>query len=144
MVPAFRTIVHAWLNWPAETKTYMDWAHVQREWSMVTGAILATRRSILKRICGFDERLTLEFNDVDLCLRIRNLGYRIVCNPDARFTHAEKASRGETAPPGAEVALFLSRWTAWLEQDPASHPAFDRQRFDLVPTHPDDAWYAVR
>lgn len=144
VVPAFRTVVHAWLNWPAEAKTYMDWAYVQREWSMVTGAILATRRSILQRVCGFDERLTLEFNDVDLCLRIRNLGYRIVCNPDARFTHAEKASRGETAPPGAEVALFLSRWSAWLEQDPASHPAYDRQRFDLVPTHPENAWYLAR
>ena len=144
IVPAFRTVVHTWLNWPAEAKTYMDWAYVQREWSMVTGAILATRRSILERVCGFDERLTLEFNDVDLCLRIRNLGYRIIYNPDARFTHAEKASRGETAPPGAEVALFLSRWTAWLEQDPASHPAFDRQRFDLMPTHPENAWYVAR
>lgn len=144
LVPAFRTVVHTWLNWPADAKTYMDWAYVQREWSMVTGAILATRRSILERVCGFDEKLTLEFNDVDLCLRIRNLGYRIVCNPDARFTHAEKASRGETAPPGAEVALFLSRWTAWLEHDPASHPAFDRQRFDLVPTHLENAWYAAR
>lgn len=144
MVPAFRTVVHAWLNWPMEAKTYMNWAHVQREWSMVTGAILATRRSILERVCGFDEQLTLEFNDVDLCLRIRNLGYRIVYNPDARFTHAEKASRGEAAPPGAEVALFLSRWSAWLEQDPASHPAFDRHRFDLVPTHPENAWYVAK
>lgn len=144
MVPAFRTVVHTWLNWPAEAKTYMDWAYVQREWSMVTGAILATRRSVLERVCGFDEQLTLEFNDVDLCLRVRNLGYRIVYNPDARFTHAEKASRGESAPPGAEVALFLSRWTAWLEQDPASHPLYDRQRFDLVPTHPENAWYVSR
>lgn len=144
MYPALRTVVHAWLDWPADAKTYLDWAHTQREWSMVTGAILATRRSILDRVGGFDERFSLEFNDVDLCLRVRNLGYRIVYNPDARFTHAEKASRGETAPPGAEVALFLSRWSDWLSKDPASHPALAKHRFDLVPMARPDAWFLMR
>jgi GT2 family glycosyltransferase/glycosyltransferase involved in cell wall biosynthesis len=141
MFPSLRTVVHAWLDWPADAKTYLDWAHTQREWSMVTGAVLATRRSILDRVGGFDERFSLEFNDVDLCLRIRNLGYRIVYNPDAQFTHAEKASRGETAPPGAEVALFLSRWSDWLTKDPASHPALAKHRFDLVPMVNPDAWF---
>ncbi|MDT8870494.1 glycosyltransferase [Komagataeibacter rhaeticus] len=98
----------------------------QREWSMVTGAVFATRRTVLERINGFDERFSLEFNDIDLCLRIRNLGYRLVYNPDAVFTHAEKISRGETIPPGEERALFLSRWSRWLENDPASHPRFAR------------------
>lgn len=139
--PALRTVVHAWLDWPPDAKTYLDWAHAQREWSMVTGAVLATRRSILDRIGGFDERFSLEFNDVDLCLRIRNLGYRIVYNPDVQFTHAEKASRGETAPPGAEVALFLSRWSDWLTKDPASHPHLNQHRFDLVPMVGSDAWF---
>ena len=139
--PALRTVVHAWLNWPADSKTYMNWANTQREWSTITGAIFATRRSILDRVNGFDERFSLEFNDVDLCLRIRNLGYRIVYNPDAQFTHAEKASRGDAAPPGAEFALFLSLWSDWLEQDPASHPNFAKNRMDLVPCISPSAWF---
>lgn len=142
--PSLRTVVHAWIDWPADARTYMNWSHAQREWSMVTGAIFATRRSILDRVGGFDERFSLEFNDVDVCLRIRNLGYRVVYNPDARFTHAEKASRGETPPPGAEVALFLSRWSDWLAQDPASHPGYAKHRFDIVPTVADDAWFLKR
>ncbi|QDC38071.1 glycosyltransferase [Sphingobium fuliginis] len=141
MFPSLRTVVHAWLDWPTDAKTYQDWAHAQREWSMITGAIFATRRSILDRVGGFDERFSLEFNDVDLCLRIRNLGYRVVYNPDAQFTHAEKASRGETAPPGAEVALFLSRWSEWLTQDPASHPGFAKNRIDPVPVPSPNAWF---
>ncbi|GLV23542.1 hypothetical protein TomMM35A_33800 [Sphingobium sp. TomMM35A] len=141
MFPSFRTIVHAWLGWPAEAKTYNDWAFAQREWSVVTGAVFATRLSILKQMNGFDERFSLEFNDVDLCLRIRNLGYRIVYNPDAQFTHTEKASRGETIPPGAEVALFLSRWGQWLDNDPSSHPSFSRARLDLVAMPTAGAWY---
>jgi len=141
MFPACRTIVHAWLGWPADAKTYNDWAIAQREWSAVTGAVFATRRSILEQTNGFDERFSLEFNDVDLCLRIRNLGYRIVCNPDAEFHHSEKASRGETVPPGAEIALFLSRWAHWLDIDPASHPGFSRTRLDLVAEPKPEAWY---
>lgn len=141
MFPAFRTVVHAWLGWPVEAKTYNDWAVAQREWSVVTGAVFATRLSILEQMNGFDERFSLEFNDVDLCLRIRNLGYRIVYNPDAQFTHTEKASRGETIPPGAEVALFLSRWGRWLENDPASHPGLSKARLDLAAEPNPGAWY---
>lgn len=141
MIPAMRTVVHAWLGWPASARTYRDWAISQREWSMVTGAIFATRRSVLDRVNGFDEAFSLEFNDVDLCLRMRNLGYRIVYNPDAEFTHAEKASRGETLPPGQEVALFLSRWSAWLRVDPSSHPGLTTDRLDPVPATQGAAWY---
>ncbi|MDF0546534.1 rhamnan synthesis F family protein [Sphingobium sp. H39-3-25] len=141
MFPSFRTIVHAWLGWPVEAKTYNDWALAQREWSVVTGAVFATRLSILKQTNGFDERFSLEFNDVDLCLRIRNLGYRIVYNPEAQFTHTEKASRGETIPPGAEVALFLSRWARWLDNDPASHPGLSKARLDFAAEPKSDAWY---
>lgn len=141
MFPSLRTIVHAWLGWPIEAKTYNDWAIAQREWSVVTGAVFATRLSILKQVDGFDERFSLEFNDVDLCLRIRNLGYRIVYNPDAQFIHTEKASRGESIPPGAEVSLFLSRWARWLDNDPASHPSVSKTRFDLVAEPPKESWF---
>lgn len=141
MFPSFRTIVHAWLGWPVEAKTYNNWAVAQREWSAVTGAVFATRASILNQMNGFDERFSLEFNDIDLCLRIRNIGYRIVYNPDAQFTHTEKASRGETNPPGDEVALFLSRWGRWLDDDPASHPGLSAERFDLASEPGRNAWY---
>ena len=91
---------------------------------------------------GAHERAhTLEFNDIDLCLRIRNIGNRIVYNPDAQFTHTEKASRGETNPPGDEVALFLSRWGRWLDDDPASHPGLSAERFDLASEPGRNAWY---
>lgn len=141
MFPALRNVVHAWLGWPSDAPTYQNWSVTQREWSMVTGAVFATRRSVLDRLNGFDEKFSLEFNDVDLCLRMRNLGYRIVYNPDAEFIHAEKASRGEALPPGQEVALFLSRWSEWLEVDPSSHPGLANNRLDPVPVLHGEAWY---
>lgn len=143
IIPMAGAVAHAWLGWPCDVRTYQDWAVTQREWSMVTGAVFATRRSLLDQVNGFDERFSLEFNDIDLCLRIRNLGYRIVYNPDAEFTHTEKASRGETIPPGQEVALFLSRWSRWFENDPAYHPAYVPDRCDIVPSYNTDAWYTA-
>jgi GT2 family glycosyltransferase/glycosyltransferase involved in cell wall biosynthesis len=140
--PSLGIAVHAWIGMPADAPTYQGWAMCQRRWSMVTGAVFATRRSLLDRIGGFDERLTLEFNDIDLCLRMRALGHAIVYNPVARFTHVEKASRGSGPPPAAEAALFLSRWSDWLTQDPASHPGYARDRIDVAPAIDPEAWYA--
>lgn len=141
MFPTYRTVAHAWLNWPADAKTYQDWALTQREWSMVTGAVFAIRRAVLDQVNGFEERFALEFNDVDLCLRIRNLGYRIVYNSDAQFIHAEKATRGDEVPSGTEVALFLSRWGNWLPWDPASHPDYAKNRLDIVALPKGNKWY---
>ena len=132
---------HAWVFRERIEGTYQDWARTQREWSMVTGAVFATRRSLLDQIGGFDERFRLEFNDTDLCLRLRALGYRIICTPLAEMIHTEKASRGHDDPPGEDRALFLSRWKQWLDQDPAWHPWLRRDRLDVTPRPEDGAWY---
>jgi hypothetical protein len=129
----FNLCAHTWLGCPADEPTYQDWAVVHREWSMVTGAVFATRRSVLEEINGFDEMFTLEFNDVDMCLRLKMLGYRIVYTPHAELVHHEKASRGETPPPGTDLARFLKRWKQYLDNDPMFHPRLDRQSFALRP-----------
>ena len=129
----FGAAAHPWFGQPPEAPTYQDWALVHRDWSMVTGAVFATRRSVMESLGGFDERFTLEFNDLDLCLRMRLLGLRIVYTPFAELAHREKGSRGETLPAGEEIALFLNRWRAWLADDPAYHPGLSRDRFAPEP-----------
>jgi GT2 family glycosyltransferase len=141
IAPAFGRVAHLWARRPDAEGSYLDWALVQRQWSMVTGAVFATRRSALARVGGFDERFSLEFNDIDLCLRLRTAGLAIVYQPEARLSHVEKASRGEAPPPGPEIAAFLTRWHAWLAQDPAWHPMFERHAMEPVPRHVPDAWY---
>src|SRR5204863_7374526 len=99
----FGLCTHAWIGEAADATTYQNWAVVHREWSMVTGAVLATRRSLLELIGGFDERFKLDFNDIDLCLRLRMLGYRIVYTPFAELTHYEKGSRGDSVSSGTQL-----------------------------------------
>lgn len=140
LVPHASAAAHAWIFREEAEGTYQEWALVQREWSMVTGALFATRRAVLEQVNGFDERFSLEFNDTDLCLRMRALGYRIVCTPMAEMIHSEKASRGERLPPGEDMALFLSRWRAWLKDDPAWHPQLRRDTLEVQPAI-GPAWY---
>jgi GT2 family glycosyltransferase len=135
---------HAWIQQPAEDKTYDDWALLHREWSMVTGAVFATRRSVLEMVNGFDERFSLEFNDVDLCLRLKLLGYKIIYTPFAEMLHYEKSSRRDALPRGDQVALFLKRWGELLSNDPAFHPGFNMSDVRLAPLPVNDAWYERR
>jgi GT2 family glycosyltransferase len=140
LAPHGPAAAHLWIFRDKAEGTYQDWALVQREWSMVTGAVFATRRSVLEEVGGFEERFSLEFNDTDLCLRMRARGYRIVYTPMAELIHSEKASRGDRLPPGNEIALFLSRWKSWFENDPSWHPQLRRDSLEVLPaTVPD--WY---
>lgn len=136
----FGTCAHAWFRAPAGAPTYMDWGEVHRDWSAVTGAVLATRRAVLERLNGFDERFGLEFNDVDLCLRLRALGYRVVYTPHAELIHHERASRGSRPPPGDQMNLFVKRWGKVVEDDPMFHPGLARDRFELAPRADLAAW----
>jgi GT2 family glycosyltransferase len=140
----FGACAHAWLNQPADQPTYQDWAIVHKAWSIVTGAVFATRRAAMEAVNGFDERFSLEFNDVDLCLRLGLAGLSIVYTPHAELKHEEKASREEARPPGPDVALFLDRWRGWLADDPCYHPRLTRDGFVPHVQPRDDDWFSPK
>jgi len=83
-------------------------------WGAVTGACLMMRRELLVRVGGFDEGLPVEFNDVDLCLRLGQLGYRHVIPPEAVLVHHESQSRDANGSSTATAALkrIQQRWPA--------------------------------
>jgi GT2 family glycosyltransferase len=68
---------------------------VIREVSAVTAACMMIRREVWREVGGMDETLRVAFNDVDLCLRLRRAGYRVVYTPLAELHHHESASRGD-------------------------------------------------
>ncbi len=97
------------------------WLAGSYEVSAVIGAVMAFKRSNWERIKGFDERLTVEFNDIDFCLRLRNLGLVNVYTGAAIFEHHEKASRGSRAyleVIKSDKKLFSERWQKRLLSDP--------------------------
>jgi O-antigen biosynthesis protein len=77
-------------------KTYYQGARpsVISNYSAVTGACLMLRKSVFDEVGGFDTRLAIGFNDIDLCLKIRELKYLIVYTPYALLFHYESLTRG--------------------------------------------------
>lgn len=73
----------------------VDW---YRDYSAVTGACMMMRKEVFDRVGGFDEGYQLVFSDVELCLRARKDGYRIIYTPYARLRHYEGQSRGFHIP----------------------------------------------
>ena len=88
------------------------------EVSAVTGACMMIRRELFLRLGGLDPNLRVAYNDIDLCLRLRQLGYKILFTPFCSVTHHECASR-DWLPPLADELIFRSRWSATpLDGDP--------------------------
>ncbi len=118
---------------PTADGGYFGRTHLLRSAAAVTGACLATRRSLFLALDGFDEvNLKVAFNDVDFCMRVREAGYRIVYNPFAVLYHFESKSRGREISESqqvrhrAEAAAFRARWGAGEIADPYYNPHFER------------------
>ena len=67
----------------------------QEEFSAASAACLLVKAERFDAIGGFDENLAVVFNDVDLCLRLRAAGGRIVVTPQPTIIHHESISRGK-------------------------------------------------
>jgi len=59
----------------------------EHEPAWVSGSCLLTRRAHLETVSGLDESFFLYEEDVDLCVRIRRLGYRVLFTPAAEVLH---------------------------------------------------------
>ncbi len=113
-----------------------------QEYSAVTAAGMLVRASVFRAVGGFDEQsLQVAFNDVDLCLKARTAGHKVIWTPEFMAEHHESLSRGDDIRPVQENRFFhemqtmLERWAEVLERDPFYHPALSLERqafFELV------------
>ena len=87
---------HVLRGLPADHPGYNSMAISTRDCSVVTGACMMVRRDVFESVGGFDELLPVAFNDVDFCLKLRELGLLIVYTPLAELVHHESRSRGHT------------------------------------------------
>ena len=105
--------------------------------SAVTAACLLVRRQVFDQVGGFDERLTVTFNDVDFCLKVHAAGYLNLWTPFAGVVHHESVSRGHDRSPAKarrfahEYATMQGRWGADLLSDPYYSPHLTNNREDF-------------
>ncbi|MBU2655779.1 glycosyltransferase family 2 protein, partial [Acidomonas methanolica] len=85
---------HIGVGLPKDTSVGQGVVTAQREVSAVTGACMAIRREVFVTAGLFDENFPLSFNDVALCLALRDMGYTNYITTRSRITHHEARSRG--------------------------------------------------
>ncbi|MBU2099449.1 MAG: glycosyltransferase, partial [Gammaproteobacteria bacterium] len=90
---------------------YRNMHQTVREVSANTGACLMVSREKFQKIGGFDEELAVVGNDVDLCLRMLEQGYRNVWTPLCHLIHHESISRKTSVPKEDEKAMW-QRWSS--------------------------------
>ncbi|MDY6846708.1 MAG: glycosyltransferase family 2 protein [Chloroflexota bacterium] len=113
---------HIYLNAPEHYQGLFGSVDWYRDFMAVTGACQMIRRDVFEEVQGFDEGYKLAFGDIDLCLRIRNLGYRIVYTPFASIFHYEGQSRGYATPKEDIIRGFNEMKSALFVEDPYFSP----------------------
>ncbi len=121
---------HAFKGLRGDQLTYFALGDVVRNVSAVTAACMMVPRRAFERVAGFDERLDVAHNDVDLCMRLRREGYLIVYAPGALLYHHESGTRGGLHPPKNEQLLW-KRWGDVIRAgDPYYNPNLTLSRTD--------------
>jgi GT2 family glycosyltransferase len=120
---------HAHKYLAADEEGYQLRLHLAHNLSAVTAATLVVRKAVFEEVGGFDAiNFAVNYNDVDICLRFQQAGYRNLFCPDAVLIHHESKSRGAPISADAhtqwqsEKQAMLDRWGAVLHADPNYSP----------------------
>lgn len=120
---------HVYRGTPIAETGHRDMHRLTRRVTAVTAACLVVRRETFLAVGGFDETaFKVAFNDVDLCLRLAERGFRNIFAAEARLTHHESKSRGSDFSAdnverySNELATLQERWGTKEFIDPFHHP----------------------
>lgn len=85
---------HMFVDMPANRTGYLHKASILQDMSAVTAACMMMKRTAFEEAGGFTEKLSVAFNDVDLCLKVRKNKKLIVYDPYVELYHMESKTRG--------------------------------------------------
>ena len=113
---------HMFTDMPRERSGYMHKASIIQDLSAVTAACMMIKKQVFDEVQGFEETLSVAFNDVDLCLRVRQLDYLVVYDPYVELYHYESKSRGAEDSKEkvrrfqTEIEFMRCRWEKLLKE----------------------------
>lgn len=122
--------VHAHFRRPGAEHTQFSKSKILQQFAAVTAACCFMRRTDWDQIGGMDESFAVAYNDVDLCLRVRQQGLKIICDPGITMIHKESITRGADVNPTKVVRLkreaehMMAKWGAEGLRDPFFSPNF--------------------
>jgi glycosyltransferase involved in cell wall biosynthesis len=116
------------------TATQHLMVNTKHNMSAITAACLMVRKSVYDEVGGFAEEFRVTYNDVDICLRLREKGYENLYTPYVRLLHHESISVGmpeeiakrDTFEFQKAKELFITRWSKYIEHDPNLNPNLNK------------------
>jgi GT2 family glycosyltransferase len=124
---------HAFKGQPSSERAYYDFPDMVRNVSAVTGACMMVPRERFWECGGFEtESLKVAYQDIDLCLKLNQRGYRVLYTPHAQLYHYEAFTKGveHRDPRPDETLAFTERWRDVIENDPFYSPNLTREGED--------------
>lgn len=131
---------HAFLKLNQYDSGYYGFLKVVSDYSAVTGACMMVRKNLFNLVNGFEEALEVEYNDIDFCLKLKDLGYGNIYLPEVELYHYESLSRGNPLKNKAtrerhfrEIQYMKDKWMAYIEKDPcySSNLALTNSNFQI-------------
>ena len=105
-------------HWGQGHASHIPMFNHRREFQAMMAAGLLVRHEVFEQVNGFDEIHVNGYEDVDLCLRIKNLGGKIIYQPKSCLYHLEGQSPGREDALTENAEQFLSRWgKVWLADE---------------------------
>lgn len=119
------TADHLMHRFDADSEGYAGSLSCAREVSAVTGAAMMVWTDLYRELGGMEEEFATHYQDIDICLRIRGRGHRILYTPQPRLIHHEGASRGKLYDI-IDRALMIDRHGSQTG-DPYYNPSFSKE-----------------
>lgn len=116
---------HSFLNSTKDDPGYFSRLYTDYNYTAVTAACLMISKIDFEKVKGFDENLEVAFNDVDLCIRVHELGRYNVWAHNVELYHYESKSRGLEDTPekikrfNGEINKMKAKHSQILQNDPA-------------------------
>ena len=105
---------------PRDTWGYYETDMLSHRASAVTGACLLTKRSVFDAVGGMDEDLSVNYNDIDYCMKVQAAGRAVLLQQSCSLRHYESVTRSPSASRanaigfGREHGIFLGRWQRYV------------------------------
>lgn len=93
----------------------------ERDFQVLTAACLLVKKEAFETLGPFDEQFKNGFEDVDLCLKLREGGYRLVYTPGAMVYHLESQTKGRFDYERQNARLLSGRWGEAISADDESY-----------------------
>lgn len=129
---------HTFIGFDRSANGYFSRIICAQDYSAVTAACMMTKKSVFEQVGGLTEELVVAFNDIDYCMKVRQLGKLVIYNPYAELYHYESKSRGlEDSPQKQEryykeMKYFVTKWQTFMDKgDPYYNPNLTLSKADF-------------